>query len=464
MLKKKCSLNKKILFYFLCFSFFILLFLWLFQVIFLESFYKYQKTNEIKSIASEIKKAQNDNDFFNVIDKISFDNEACIEIRNSDSSIYTSVFFGKGCIRNNSDKNKYINYFINSGLDDLIFNIKNTYTNSDTILYGVKLFENSYAFINTSIEPIDSTSKILAKQLIIVSIIVLILSFVGAFFISKRLSNPITSLNAQTKNIANGNFDLEFTDNSNILEISELTDTLNYTRSELGKTEELRRDLMANVSHDLKTPLTMIKAYAEMGMDLHSNNKKKREEDLKIITSEVDRLTLLVNDILDLSKIQAKTLTPNMERFDIVELTSEIINRYAIYQSTENYKFVFNHDLDSIKIYADKKMIEQVIYNLINNAINYTGKDNLVVISITVNNDSVLFTVTDSGCGIKDEDIPYIWDRYYKNNKKHKRNLIGTGLGLSIVKNILDLHKFNYGVDSKINVGSTFYFEAKKRD
>lgn len=462
MLKKKYSLNKKILTYFLVFSILILVFLWLFQVIFLESFYKYQKENEIKLIANKIKSAQSNSDFYNIIDNLSFENEACIEIRNNKQSLYNSVFFGKGCIRNSTDRNEYINYFIDSNLDEITFDIKNKYTNSNTILYGTKLSNNYYAFINTSIDPIDSTTKILVKQLIIVSILVLFLCFFAALFISKRLSNPIISLNNQTKNIARGNFDYEFTDDSNILEISELTDTLNYTRCELGKTEELRRDLMANVSHDLKTPLTMIKAYAEMGMDLHSSSKKKRNEDMSIIISEVDRLTLLVNDILDLSRMQANTLTPNYEKFDIVKLTNDIINRYSVYKSTENYKFVFNHSDSVIEIEADKKMIEQVIYNLINNAINYTGDDNVVTVNINMINENIRFEVIDSGKGIRDEDLPYIWDRYYKNKKKHKRNVVGTGLGLSIVKNILEIHNFNYGVETTIGLGSIFYFEAKK--
>ena len=116
----------------------------------------------------------------------------------------------------------------------------------------------------------------------------------------------------------------------------------------------------------------------------------------------------------------------------------------------------------SIFIEADKKKIEQVIYNLINNAINYTGSDNLVEIKIT-NKENILVEIIDTGKGIKKEDINHIWDKYYKNNKKHKRNLIGTGLGLSIVKNILEEHNYQYGVLSEKDKGSTFYFIINKK-
>lgn len=463
MLRKKYSLNKQILLYFLFFSVLILVFLWLFQVLFLDNFYRYQRTSEIKYIANELKKAKSGIELYNLIDKLSFDKEACIEIRGQNNFVYESVYFGNGCLREGKVKQNYINYFINNNMDESTFNIKNTYTGGDTIFYGVKLFDSTYAFINTSLNPVDSTSRILSKQLIVVSVIVLLLSFIISFFISKKLALPITSLNKQTKNIAMGNLDSEIYDNSNIIEINELAQTLNHTRLELAKTDELRRDLMANVSHDLKTPLTMIKAYAEMGRDLHSNNKKLRNNDYNIIISEVDRLTILVNDILELSKMQAKTKEPNYEEFDIVALVKEILNRYSLLQETENYKFDFSYNIDKVIINADKKMIEQVIYNLVNNAINYTGDDKNIFINLKINSKCIRFEVRDTGNGIKDEDLPYIWDKYYKNEKRHKRNVVGTGLGLSIVKNILEVHNYKYGVNTQIGEGTTFYFEIEKK-
>ncbi len=459
MLKKKNSLNLHILKYFLIFSILILSFLWAFQVIFLGSFYKKEKTNEIKNVAKKIVNIQNTDNFNELINDLSFDKEVCIEITDRNSLIYESTFFGKGCMRDERDKLLYKNEFINSNLDEESFEIDNNHFDSTTLFYAIKLKNDRYAFINTSINPIDSTTKILQKQLIIVTLIVLILSFILSYFISKHLSLPIIKLNKQAKNIAEGDFNHEFDDQSNILELNELSDTLNYARLELGKTEDLRRDLMANVSHDLKTPLTMIKAYAEMIQDLHADNYEKQKEDINIITSEVDRLSILVQDILDLSKMQSNIDTLNQTEFDLISLCEEILKKYKLYQEVENYKFVFKHNIDKLTIKADKKKIEQVIYNLINNAINYTGDNNTVYIDIFSTPISATIKIIDTGKGIKESDIPYIWDKYYKNKKKHKRNLIGTGLGLSIVKNILELHNYKYGVETKINKGTTFYFE-----
>ena len=460
---KKSNLNDQILKYFLIFSISILAFLWTFQVLFLDSFYKKEKTNDIKKVASIIKENQNSSDFNQIINDLSFEKEVCISITDENYSLYDTSFLGKGCMREEREKEIYMNDFINSNKNSKSYEIINKHFNSETLLYAIKLDDGKYAFINTSIDPIDSTTKILQKQLIIVTIIVLLLSFIISYFISKHLSQPIINLNNQAKNIAKGDFTKEFDDESDIQELNELSNTLNYARKELERTEELRRDLMANVSHDLKTPLTMIKAYAEMAIDLHSKSKKKQKEDIEIITSEVDRLSLLVEDILELSKMQSNIENINKEDFDLISLSNDILKKYSLYQETENYKFIFNHNEDELIINADKKKIEQVIYNLLNNAINYTGNDNKITLNINKNNNKILVEIIDTGKGIKQEDIPYIWDKYYKNKKKHKRNLIGTGLGLSIVKNILEMHNYKYGVESTTGKGSRFYFEINTK-
>ena len=218
---------------------------------------------------------------------------------------------------------------------------------------------------------------------------------------------------------------------------------------------------MANVSHDLKTPLTLIKAKGEIVKDLHINDKDKIINDMDTIIEEVDYLTILVNDILELSKMETIEDELNIEEFDLISLINHVLTRYKVLEETENYSFIFKHNKDKIMIKADKRKLEQAIYNLINNAINYTGDDHKVYINVTYK-DKILVEIKDTGKGIKEEDLPYIWDKYYKNKKKHKRNLIGTGLGLSIVRNIFVEHNYKYGVNSSKNKGTTFYFEIEK--
>ena len=459
---KSNSINEEILKYFLLFSIFILIILWLIQFIFFNAFYKDQKINDIKIVSSKLKLYKNKNNFSDIVNTLAFDNSVCIEIDNADyDTIYKSTYFGKGCISNIETTRKYKFDFLNSKENEKTYELINRNFNNKTLVHAIKLDNNTYAFINTSIEPVDGTVKLIRKQLIVISILVLVLSYILAYFISNHISRPINKISKEAKYLATGNFDIDFS-SSNIEEIEELANTLNYAKDELSKTDELRRDLMANVSHDLKTPLTLIKANAEITKDLHINNKDKIKEDMDTIISESDRLTILVNDILTLSKIEKYNDELNIEEFDLIKLIKSILDKYKVLEETEKYKFKFIHKDKKLLVKADKKQLETVIYNFINNAINYTGDDNLVTIKVT-NEENILVEIIDTGKGIKEEDIPYIWDKYYKNKKKHKRNLIGTGLGLSIVKNILEKHNFKYGVNST-DKGTTFYFEIKKED
>jgi signal transduction histidine kinase len=194
--------------------------------------------------------------------------------------------------------------------------------------------------------------------------------------------------------------------------------------------------------------------------DISYKDKEKMNEHLGIIVDETDRLTILVNDILDMSQIQSNAGTLEIEEFDLSEVINSIIKKYQIIKETENY--TFNIDIpEHAIIKADKKKIKQVIYNLINNAINYTGDDKLVTIRVTKSKRSYLVEIIDTGNGIKKEELNYIWNKYYKGDNKHKRNIVSTGLGLPIVKQIFDLHGFEYGVKSEPNKGSNFYFKIK---
>lgn len=456
---KKNSLNQKIWKYFLIFSLFILSFLWFFQVIFFNKYYEITKIQDTKTVAKKIKNNQNSNYLASIINKNSLEKEVCVEIVDSGGiTLYRSAFRGKGCLQGQS----YKALFITSGKSEGTYEIINQEYDTNSLVSALKLNNGTFAFVNTSLDPIESTVVILKNQLLVITIITILLAFTISYFISIHISKPIENISNEAKHLAKGNFNIDFAEND-ILEINELAKTLNYTKNELIKTDELRRDLMANVSHDLKTPLTMIKAYAEMSTDLHSDNKEKQKEDMKIIINETNRLTTLVNDILILSKMQSDIEELNIESFDLVELTNNILKSYSYLKELENYNFIFKHNKKKIILKADKQKIEQAIYNLINNAINYTGDDNKIFITILDKNNIIRVEIKDTGKGIKKEDLPYIWDKYYKNKKKHKRNLIGTGLGLSIVKNILEKHNFNYGVTTKENKGTSFYFETEKQ-
>ena len=452
---KSNSLKVQIWKYLSIFSIFILSFLWLFQVLFLNKFYEFSKIKQLDNTINLIKESYNNNSLYSNVDNYAEDNGICIQIFTDKKIIYDSQIFNKGCMPKNVD---YRDVFIKSSLDKETYKLINPRFNNEVLLKAIKLNSNTYAFLSSSLQPLDGAVEIIKKELVIVSIMVLLFSFLIGYFISKKLSKPIEKINKTAKIMAQGDYEnAYFFIDENILELNELVATLNQTNDELTKIDELQKEILANVSHDLKTPLTMIKAYAEMVRDLTYKDDIKREDNLNVIIEETDRLNLLVNDIIELTKINNDLQNLNITEFDLVELINSIINRFSIMDAN----FVFKNKLPII-VKADKIRIEQVIYNLIINAINYTGKDKKVIINLKENDKYVHVEIKDTGKGIDEEDLKLIWKRYYKVDKKYRREKKGSGIGLSIVEKIKKKHKFNYGVNSIKNKGTTFYFDIDK--
>ncbi len=457
----KNKLSTKIFKYLAIFSLFILIFLFFFQVIFINTFYEWTKTKTIKNLSKDILVTENDTSLYDKLDRVSYEENVCIELSNNNGdNLYSSS--GNNCrLRSKMIKRK----FILSNKETNTYNLVNNFTKEKSIMTATKISNNLYIFISTSLIPLDSTINIIEQQLIVVSIVVLLLSIVVAYFISKRLSDPIIKISKAANLIAKGKLKTNFETTSDIKELIDLTNALNDMKEELSKTEELQKDLMANVSHDLKTPLTMIKAYAELILDININDKEKCISNLNIIIEEVNRLNDLVNDILALTKVENDLDKIDISNFDLIKLIEKIVKQHNIYVIKDGYSIEFIHDnIKELMVDADKKKIEQVIYNLLNNALNYTGDNKKVTIKVVEDDKDYTIMVIDSGKGIAKKETDHIFDRYYRSKKNHKRYVYGTGLGLSIVKNILLLHNFDYGVTSKKNKGTTFYFKIKKDD
>ena len=198
----------------------------------------------------------------------------------------------------------------------------------------------------------------------------------------------------------------------------------------------------------------MITGYGEMMLDIP---EEKTDENIRVVVDESKRLTNLVNDLLDLSKLNDKKIILNPSYFDLTEMIREQLMKYDVYRTQKGFTIDI-YLADSVYVKADRSRIQQVLNNFISNAIHYSGENKHIIIREIIPDKDVQVQVQDYGKGIREEDIPYIWDRYYKVDKTHQRTDGGSGLGLAIVKEILDLHHFRYGVTSKIDEGSTFYF------
>lgn len=458
------GLNFKIWTSFILFAVFILLILWLLQIVFLNTYYESMMKNQVIRTADEIIESYGTGHFQDTIDEYAYNNSMNITILNNYGTVlYSSNISSIKPIREVLMEYDEFVYLVNASKNkEIIYKTDNSRFNATMLIYGKYWDNNYYIYITTPLEPLESTTKILGNQFIYVTIIVLLVGFIISLFISKKLSKPIIKITKTANELAKGNYDVVF-ENGNYTEVDNLVTTLNYATRELSVTDNLRRELISNVSHDLRTPLTMIKSYAEMVRDISFDDKKKSKKHLSVIIEETDRLSYLVNDIMNLSKLESNSDKLNISTFNLSELVTSIMNRFSYLMEKDKYIIKLNIT-KKLFIIGDKEKIEQVIYNLIGNAINYTGEDKKVIVNLKEVNDKIIFEVIDSGVGISKNDLGHIWDRYYKVDKEHKRNVIGTGLGLSIVKNILIMHEANYGVISSPNKGSKFYFEFNKKD
>ena len=195
--------------------------------------------------------------------------------------------------------------------------------------------------------------------------------------------------------------------------------------------------------------------------DLSGDNPVKRNQHLGVIIEESDRLNILVNDMLNLSRMQQRKIVLEKSEFDLSDSVRTLLTSYEILAENEGYKFIYNNS-EALPVFADKAKITQVISNLINNAVKYCGEDKEIIINVKrVARSKVRCEIIDHGQGIAPDEVSHVWERYYKSSTHHVRQTDGSGLGLSIVREILNLHKAQYGVNSKLGKGSTFWFELE---
>lgn len=456
--------------YFISFTIIVFVLLWLFQILFLEKFYTQSKIRDVEaSVTHIINSYETDKpvEFSKKLEEIAMENDLCIEIVNRYGRSWYTKEYSVDCVihgRTNSTYT-YQTEIEANGNKPIWRKLPNAHKNYSTVLFGCVLGDtenpDGYLFINTALVPVGSTVTIIKRQLMLITFILFIIAFIISLFVSRKIAKPIDKITVAAASLAKGNFNTRF-DGKGYLEVKQLADALTYAERELSRVDKMQRDLIANVSHDLRTPLTMLKAYAEMIRDLSGDNPQKRNEHLEIIINETDRLSLMVNDILDLSKLESgkQKLTPS--EFEISSKMSEIIDRFKGISEKMGYHIHFTPDKECM-VFCDVVKIEQVIYNLINNAINYTGDDKRVFVRQINSPSGVIIEVEDTGEGIEPNKIKMIFDKYYRS-ENHKREVVGTGLGLSIVKAVLKLHNYDYGVRSTIGKGSVFWFRINAKD
>ncbi len=446
----------------------ILMLLWSFQIVFLKPYYRNTKISDVRLVASTIEEGLRNDRLSDNIAQLAIANNVCASVYNEQAQqVYFVDTLGVTCFisrSNHLDNPNFIDEYIEQAKvvsgTDYFFYMDSQNTNREMMFYGKEVtadFTNYYVFVNAPIEPLDSTISILQDQFVYVTIAVFVLSSFMAVLISSRIAKPLDSMVNSAKKLAAGNVNVNF-EPSGYSEVTELAQTLNYATQEIAKMDELRKDLIANVSHDIKTPLTTIKAYAEMIKDISGNSPKKRQEHLNIILQEAHHLDVLVSDMLKLSQYDHPQL---LIEPTIVHLKSMVENIVGVFTGTiKSLKITIECDVDeALLVYCDEVKIGQVLFNYINNAITHVGEDKTVHVKAVRKKETVRIEVIDHGSGINEDDLPYIWDRYYKIDKNFARNDTGSGLGLAIAKSICLAHKVPYGVSTIEGKGTKFFVE-----
>jgi signal transduction histidine kinase len=327
---------------------------------------------------------------------------------------------------------------------------------------------NGYVYIVLAGKKFEEVSSTLMGQYfarlglgatLLTTIFAALIGLLSIWFLTKNL-RVITStvrrfsegdLSARIENPENS--DISIFANS----FNEMADTITGNIGKMQSVDLLRRELVANVSHDLRTPLAILKGYIEtLQMKKDTLTETEKQEYLQITHDNVDKLSKLINQLFEYSKLEAEQITPVKEPFSITELSHDLIAKFKVIAEQKQIRLLLDNPKENNLVFADVSLVERALQNLIENALKYTEPNGTVTLSLTKKGENVEINITDTGTGIPVNDQPFIFDRYKQLDKNTKKK--GSGLGLAIVKKIMELHDTTITVLSKPKEGSSFIF------
>lgn len=311
--------------------------------------------------------------------------------------------------------------------------------------------------------PIDETASILKRQLTTISFASLLLGSLIALFLSKSFTKPILQIREATKQIAAGNFKIDLPIDSKD-EVGALAHDIQDMVTQLDAIDQRRKDFVSNVSHDLKTPITLIQTYSEFLIEKSSELSEFDKESILVIQNEAQRLDHIVDDLLYLSRIEPENAVMNYESHSLNELVENTAKSMScMLQNGVSINIEKYGSEQSVVI--DRQKIERVLYNLIHNAIDHADGLTSITVKLLYKRDSFTLEVIDDGQGIQEDDLPHVWERFYRGDKSRKSHDHSTvphsGIGMSIVRQILINHNYDFGIESKVGLGTTVWFQGR---
>ena len=450
--------------------------LWLLQTVFLQKFYNGMLIRNTVNAADKISAESLNSDITSYIDDISQSNSILVFVTdNYGNIIYSSDEYRKGhkksLIKEKTERTdcrdehqhyrelpeNYSEFLekLNSSADGTAeIQTDESYVYGRMIdFYGID--EKVILYIGTNLNAVGSTARIIRIQLIWVTFLSVIIAFILALFLSKSFSKPVSQLNEKAHRLGENEDDVNFSEGF-CTELDELNRTLDTTSEKLKKSRDFQNELLANVSHDLRTPLTMIKGYAEMIRDISREDEKQCADDVAVIVEETDRLTALVNEILEYSELQMSDSEAVMNDVDLSKTVASAADSFEKLYSKDGY--VFERSIaDNIHVRGNVSRLQRAAYNLLDNAVRHTGEDKWTGISLKTNGNKAVIEISDHGNGIAPDELEHIWDRYYTKRQRGGKGV--SGLGLAIVKQIVSQHNGTCKAVSETDKGSVFSIE-----
>ena len=459
--------------YFMFFTAVIFAVLWLLQTVFLQRFYNSMVIKNTLRAADKIASQSENDDITEYIDELSCNNSVLVFVTDTEGNIlYSSDEYRKGHKNINIEPNDMKSEFngerrhyreLPDNYGEFLSELKASDSGKAELqtdglyVYGryISFFgcdDKAVLYIGTTLNAVGSTARIIRVQLLWVTLLSVIIGFVLAWFMSRSFSRPVAQLNEKAHKLGDKESDTSFREGF-CSELDELNTTLDNTAEKLKRSQEFQNELLANVSHDLRTPLTMIKGYAEMIRDISREDEKQCAEDVAVIVEETDRLTALVNEILEYSELQMNDTELAMSDVDLSEAVTSVTDSFENLHSKNGY--VFKRDIaENIHIRGNASRLQRAVYNLMDNAVRHAGDDKWIGVTLKAENDNAVIEISDHGEGMDPEELERIWDKYYTNRQRQGKDV--SGLGLAIVKQTVALHNGKCEAESEIGKGSTF--------
>jgi len=368
------------------------------------------------------------------------------------------------------DQNKKVVWGMNA--NDIVHNINVNMHGKNEGVYTTSTFEiksnhkiigyieiGQYGPVLLSSEDINFKTSI-NKSIILSSVLSILITILISVFISKQFSAPLRQVSKISVHLSNGNYHERSHNKSSILELEDLRTSINTLGEKLQHQDELRKRLISDISHEVRTPLNILQNNFEAMIDgvFPVNNER-----LAYLNEEVIRFGKLIDNLNALKEVEGKKIVLNMEKISLRDILASVEKEFELISGKKDIAMtlVYNTSIQ-YNISGDRDKIKQVIINLLSNAVKFTPAHGKISINLKEADDNVILRIEDTGIGIKQEDLPYIFERLYRGDKS-RHEIEGSGIGLTIVRNILTLHKADIEVESKEGKGCVVTVKFKKQ-